>query len=75
MVIASHRKPVVSGAEQMIGSTGHALEDFEGVGHIHIHGETWQARTTLPLRHNDQVRVTAIEGLVLRVEPIKEDVI
>lgn len=73
LVFAAHRKPVVSGAEQMVASTGQVLEDFEQTGRIHIHGETWRAYSRLPLKRGDRVRVTAIDGLVLHVEPVKEE--
>jgi len=72
MIFAAHRKPVVSGADEMLGSIGQILEDFEESGRIYIHGETWQAQSKSPLRRGDQVRVIAIDGLVLNVEPVKE---
>jgi len=72
MVFAAHRKPVVSGADEMLGSIGEVLEGYEKSGRIHIHGETWQVKSKLPLQRGDQVRVTAIDGLILSVEPIKE---
>lgn len=72
MIFAAHRKPVVSGAEEMLGSIGQVLEDIEETGLIHIHGETWQVQSKLPLRRGDQVKVIAIDGLILNVEPIKE---
>jgi len=72
LVFSAHRKPVVTGAEEMLGSIGQVLEDFEERGRIHIHGETWQARSGNPVKRGDRVRVTAIEGLVLHVEPVKE---
>ena len=71
MVFAAHRRPVVSGADEMLGSIGQVLEEFEGSGRIHIHGETWQIKSKLPLKRGDQVRVTSIDGLILNVEPIK----
>ncbi|MEE9160207.1 MAG: nodulation protein NfeD [Gammaproteobacteria bacterium] len=71
MVFAAHRKPVVSGVDEMLGSIGQVLEDFEASGRIHIHGETWQVKSKLPLNRGDQVRVTAIDGLILSVEPIR----
>jgi len=75
MVFAAHRKPVVSGVDEMLGSIGEVLEDFEKSGRIHIHGETWQVKSKLPLLRGDQVRVTAIDGLILSVESIKEGTI
>ena len=72
MVFAAHNKPVVSGVDEMLGSIGQVLEDFERSGHIHIHGEAWQVESKLPLKSGDQVRVTSIDGLILSVESIKE---
>ena len=48
------------------------LDDFSGTGMVRIHSENWQASCDLPLHKNEKVRVTAIDGLVLRVMPIKE---
>ena len=72
MIYAAHRKPVVSGADEMLGSIGQVMEDIEHTGHIHIHGETWQVQSESPLRCGDQVRVIAIDGLILNVERVKE---
>jgi len=72
MVFAAHRKPVVSGVDEMLGSIGEVLEDFEASGRIHIHGETWQVQSQSPFISGDQVRVVAIDGLILSVEPVKE---
>jgi membrane-bound serine protease (ClpP class) len=72
MVFSAHRKPVVSGVDEMLGSIGQVLEDFEESGRIHVHGETWNVQSQSPLRRGDQVRVTGIDGLILSVEPIKE---
>lgn len=69
MALKARRRPVVSGREQMVGGTGVALENFEGAGRIRIHGEIWNARCGEPLREGQPVRVVAMEGLVLRVEP------
>jgi membrane-bound serine protease (ClpP class) len=74
MIVAAHRRPVVSGVDEMLGSIGEVLEDFEGSGRIHIHGENWQAQSQSSLRRGDHVRVIAMDGLVLQVEPVKEGV-
>ena len=73
LIINAQRKPVVTGAEQMLGSVGDALEDFDGTGHIHIHGETWQAESSVPVMQGDKVQVKQISGLKLMVEPLKEE--
>jgi membrane-bound serine protease (ClpP class) len=74
MILTAHRRPVVSGVDEMLGSIGQVVEDFENSGHIYIHGETWHVQSKLPLRRGDRVRVIAIDGLILNVEPVKEGV-
>jgi len=69
MALKARRRPVVSGREEMVGARGSAIEDFEREGRIHVHGEIWQARSDLPVRKGETVRVTGIEGLTLLIEP------
>jgi membrane-bound serine protease (ClpP class) len=69
LALKARRRPVVSGREELLGGTGVVLEDFDGAGRIRIHGEVWSARSGEPLRKGQTVRVVAMEGLVLRVEP------
>jgi len=72
--IKSRARPVVSGQEELLQATGVVLEDFEGKGHIRIHGEVWKAESATPLRRGDKVRVVAIDGLVLKVQPLDQEV-
>jgi membrane-bound serine protease (ClpP class) len=70
--LRARRRPVVSGHEEMIGSTGEALEDFSGDGRVRAHGEEWQARTSGSVKRGQKVRVVGRDGLLLTVEPIVE---
>ncbi|MGC9457262.1 MAG: NfeD family protein [Halothiobacillaceae bacterium] len=63
---------VVSGQEQLIDSEAVVQEDFEGEGPVWLHSERWTARSRVPLRSGQRVRVTAIHGLILEVVPIEE---
>ena len=72
MVFKAHRKPVVSGVEEMMGSIGEVVESFERRGFVHVHGEEWQAETQQPVKAGDRVKVTGIAGLILKIEPTKE---
>lgn len=72
MALKARQRAVVSGREQLIGASGRVLEDFDGDGRIHIHGENWQATSVQPLKRGQAVRVIRIDGLVLHVEPIQE---
>jgi membrane-bound serine protease (ClpP class) len=48
-----------------------ALADFSATetGLVHIRGETWQARTRVPVRQGQRLRVSRVDGLMLEVTP------
>ncbi|WP_305908661.1 nodulation protein NfeD [Methylomarinum sp. Ch1-1] len=71
LLIKSRNHPIVSGKEEMLGRIGVVLDDFDGMGRVRIHSENWQASCNRPLRKNEKVRVTAIDGLLLKVTPIQ----
>lgn len=71
--VKTRKRPVVSGREEMLGTTGTAEEDFELGGHVRVHSETWNADALRPVRRGQKVRVTAIDGLRLTVEPLDEE--
>lgn len=63
------RRPVHSGAEQLIGATAIALEDFDTNGHVRLHGERWNAVSNTPVKQGDDLEVVRLEGLTLYVTP------
>jgi membrane-bound serine protease (ClpP class) len=67
VLLKGRRKPVVTGREEMVGSAGEVIEDFEVEGWARVHGETWRVRSTEPLRKGQRVKVTAMNGLTLDV--------
>jgi membrane-bound serine protease (ClpP class) len=71
MLFQSRKRPVVSGAEELLGSEVEVIEDFDGGGRgrVRLHGELWGARGAASLRRGDRVRVDAVDGLVLTVGP------
>jgi membrane-bound serine protease (ClpP class) len=69
MALKAHRRPVVSGREELLGSTGEVLEDFEREGWARVHSETWRIRSRSPLKAGQRVRVAALDGLMLDVVP------
>src|SRR6267154_785157 len=66
MALKAHRRPVVSGREELLGSTGQTLDHEDWA---RIHGETWRIRSSVPLKAGQRVRVVAIHGLTLEVVP------
>jgi len=74
LAVKARKRQVVSGQEEMIGAIGAALENFkEGEGRVRVHSEEWQAQAQAALKRGQRVKVVAIEGLVLKVEPYQPE--
>jgi membrane-bound serine protease (ClpP class) len=72
-LFTAFRRPVVSGAEEMLGSVGEAMEDFSGRGRVFVHGEAWNAESGVAVKQGARVRVTGRDGLTLKIEPEEEN--
>jgi membrane-bound serine protease (ClpP class) len=59
------------GREWMIGQMGTAAGNLDPEGTVRLGAATWRARTNraTPIRAGDPVRVVAIDGITLEVEP------
>jgi len=73
MALRQRRRPVVSGMEELVGGVGEALDTFEREGRIRAHSEIWHARTAAPVEKGQRVRIRAMDGLVLEVEPLAKE--
>ncbi len=69
LALKARQRPVVSGAEELIGSLGKVIEAYNNVVRVRVHSEDWQARSDVPLRTGQKVRVIAREDLTLIVRP------
>lgn len=65
----ARRRPIVTGAEELIGHPGIALADFDGRGRVRVHGEVWQAQSNRAVHRGESVVILGLDGLVLRVTP------
>jgi len=61
------------GREWMIGREGTALEAVDPDGLVEVNSATWRARTNraTPIAAGDPIRVAAIDGVTLDVEPLE----
>ncbi len=62
-------RPVTTGTAELLASPAIAHEDFIGRGHVRIRGELWQAESAVPVKAGQALRVRAVDGLTLQVEP------
>src|SRR5438067_659874 len=72
VALRARRQPVVTGAEELIGSVGVVLEDAGGEAWARVHSEQWRVQSGVPLKRGQDVRVTGRNGLVLTVTPLNE---
>ena len=70
LAIRARRNKAQTGAEGMVGEIGSAMTALAPAGKIFVHGEYWDAVSSSPVAAGAQVRVTAIAGLQLKVEPM-----
>jgi membrane-bound serine protease (ClpP class) len=69
MAARARQRPVVTGANQMIGMPGEVIEFAGGRGWAHVGGERWRVAADEPLQPQERIRVAALDGLTLRVHP------
>src|SRR5918996_5374802 len=62
------RYPVTTGAEGLVGEWGEVIVRCAPLGRVRLRGEIWNARSEEPLEVGERVRVTGVEGLLLRIE-------
>jgi len=72
LVIAARRRKAVTGDLGMIDSVGVAEMDFDRTGKVLIRGELWSVRAPEKVQKGTPLRVKAVEGLTLVVEPESE---
>ncbi|RQR57182.1 nodulation protein NfeD [Burkholderia sp. Bp9140] len=84
VALRARRRPVVTGAEAMVGSIGEVLDDGlhpdqplgaadvapSAGGWALVHGERWRVASSAPLAAGCRVRVTGRHGLLLTVAPL-----
>jgi membrane-bound serine protease (ClpP class) len=72
LIVRASKEKVATGMEGMIGKTGIAQSALAPSGMVFVHGEYWSAVATAPVEAGALVRVTAVKGLRLTVEPVTQ---
>ena len=67
-VLARYR--IGAGPETMVGETAVVVERCEPTGTVRVRGEIWKARCEAGAAPGAGVRILAVDGLTLEVEPV-----
>jgi membrane-bound serine protease (ClpP class) len=70
----AQRNKVLIGPEALVGAEAIAQQPIAPRGQVLVHGELWIAESSTPVPAGDRVRVRAVQGLTLLVEPVHENV-
>jgi len=73
LVFRSRSRQPMMGATGLIGEIGVVKAPIAPEGRIQVHGELWFARCRQTVDTGQRVRVTAVDGLMLEVEPVADN--
>ncbi len=72
IAIRARRSKVVTGEQGLVGAIGMVRSPLAPQGKVFVNGELWDAYSGAPIQLGEQVRVVRVEGLVLEVEPLRQ---
>lgn len=70
LVYRSRTRKVVSGQETLVGMEAEVRDDFQNDGWVKLDGEFWRARSNVPVKRRQKVKIIGHVGLILIVEPV-----
>ncbi len=68
IAVRARRNKSITGVEGMIGARGIAIGGLDLAGTVFVRGEYWNALAASPVLPAARVRVTAVDGLTLKVQ-------
>ncbi|MGA7288795.1 MAG: nodulation protein NfeD, partial [Terriglobales bacterium] len=70
IAVRARRNKIVTGEQGLIGEIGIAETMLAPAGKVFVHGELWDAVSTIPIPAGERVVVRQVDGLTLRVDPV-----
>lgn len=71
MLVKMRARTVVTGQEEMLGQEGQCLSNEDGKLRVYVHSEAWNAQAPTDIAPGQPVKVTGINGLILKVEALE----
>ncbi len=69
LVLRARANKVVTGSAGLVGEAAIVHTALNPAGKVFVHGEYWDAVSSRPVEQGARVKINAVEGLVLKVEP------
>ena len=70
IAVRARRNKIVTGAEGLVGQIGIAETTLAPAGKVVVHGEFWDAVSTVPVPAGERIIVRQVDGLTLKVDPV-----
>jgi membrane-bound serine protease (ClpP class) len=70
IAVRARRNKIVTGKQGLIGEIGIAQCTLAPAGKVFVHGELWDAVSSVPISAGESIVVRQIDGLTLRVDPV-----
>ena len=70
IAVRARRNKIVTGKQGLIGEIGIAQTELAPTGKVFVHGELWDAVSTIPVSAGEQIVIRQVDGLTLRVDPV-----
>jgi membrane-bound serine protease (ClpP class) len=70
IAMRARRNKIVTGEQGLIGEIGIAQTQLAPSGKVFVHGEVWDAVSTIPVQAGDRIVVRQVNGLTLTVNPV-----
>ena len=68
LIYRTHRQPVTTGKESMLGREVKAAESFQVQGRVRYQNVLWKARSQEPLAEGDRATIVGMHGMTLLVQ-------
>src|SRR5213078_3744849 len=68
--ISSHLANPQAGVESFVGQIAEATTALNPEGTVFFRGSYWKAESAIPIQKGEEVRIMAVKGLQLIVEPV-----
>jgi membrane-bound serine protease (ClpP class) len=75
IAVRARRNKVITGPEGMVGLPATAVSELNPTGTVSVRGEYWNALASTLVHARETVRITGIEGLTLRVQPDRPELV
>jgi len=74
LALKAQFRRVATGREGLLNELGLVSRGIDAgePGKVRLHGEIWNAESDVPLAAGDRVQVVRVDGMTLRVEPIRD---